>query len=104
MSTELKKLNEKLKFIDDESEKRKNKLRHDYVVKNRRFAVGDVIKSNVHAILVDKIAWSSCSGGGAPFSVYMGKGLTKKLIPRKDGERFKLYGEDVVKLKTSKGE
>lgn len=96
--SELIDLNKKIELINKNAEKEINKLRHAYTVKHRRFSVGDVLQEGSIVILVDKILWSSCSAGGAPFSVYFGDVLTKKLKPRKDGERRRVWGEWVIKL------
>ncbi len=101
--SELNDLNEKIKAITERSEKEINKLKRAYAVKHRRFCIGDILQERSAVILVDIILWSSCSSGGAPFSVYYGYVLTKKLKPRKDGERRRLYGKEVIKLE-NKGE
>ena len=95
---DLNKLKSKIKVIESEAEKQKNKLLHAYAVKNRRFEIGDILQDGCHVISVDKITWSSCSNGGAPFSIYYGYLLTKKLQPRKDEERQRVYGDRVVKI------
>lgn len=64
------------------------KLQHKYATESVRFAIGDVLVTPHQCILVDKIGWARpYREDSYPYALYYGKVLTKKLVPRGDGQR-----------------
>ena len=96
--SELKVLQDELLSIDVMADKQKNKLMRDYALERARYSVGDYVTGRCETILVSLLKWTSGRLGNDPEVVYYGKVLTKKMIPRKDGETGVVYACDVIKL------
>ena len=99
----LKDLQKSIEQIDKNAQKIKNKMMYDYAISNAEFSVGDILQGNTFTILVDSIKWGSTRGYTSreinPYAVYYGKILTKKLLPRKDGDTASLNDfDDLIKL------
>lgn len=94
----LEELKEKLSGINRIAKCECNKLMRDYAMSNARFEVGDILQGSTSSILVTQIKWGStrwfASNEVNPYVCYYGKILTKKLIPRKDGDTTTLYDYD----------
>ena len=100
--SELNDLQVEVNQIDRNATKMKNLIMRDYAMSNAKFSVGDIIHGSVFTILVERIKWGSkrlCSSEINPYAAYQGKILTKKLVPRKDGDTAMLNDyEDLIKL------
>lgn len=85
---EFKEYDEQLASLETEYRAAVTKLQHRYATESVRFAVGDVLATPHQCILVDKIGWARPYKDGVyPYALYHGLVLTKKLVPRKDGQR-----------------
>lgn len=62
---------------------------------NAEFKVGDIIASDDIIIKVEKVVGrhSQYYGTKTLYAEYIGKQLTKKLQPRKDGQKTSIYGD-----------
>jgi hypothetical protein len=87
----------KLKAIEAQFEKDKIELYREYALSNAKFKIGDLIKDDRWAFVVDKISVSKY--GEFPNAVYHGYELKKDLTPRKDKSRVNIYGNDAQLLK-----
>ncbi len=69
---------------------------------NAEFKVGDIIAANDIIIKVEKVVGSHSPYYGTKtlYAEYIGKRLTKKLQPRKDGQESSIYGDgrEITKL------
>lgn len=93
---------ERAKAIRRDAELEVKKLARDYAFSNSSVKVGDVIKSKLRhnqTILVDKINFTLktfMAHEESPECVYVGRVLTKKGEPRKDGEIGRIYHSDLL--------
>lgn len=86
-----------MKLIEKEFESKKYALYTKYAISNAKFKIGDTIKDERWAFVVDKITVSVMFGFPEP--VYNGFQLRSDLTPRKDGARVTIYGNDAELIK-----
>tara|TARA_R110002126_G_scaffold280145_1_gene427375 strand:- start:294 stop:614 length:321 start_codon:yes stop_codon:yes gene_type:complete len=105
--SELSALQVDVKDIDRNAIKMKNLLMRDYAMSKARFTIGDILQGSVFTILVTNIKWGPTRGYSDeinPYAAYCGKILTKKLLPRKDGDTAMLNDyDDLIKLENKGG-
>lgn len=89
---------QRLKEIESDANFRKTELYREYGISQVRFKTGDIIRSEIATILIDKISVSK--GFGLPEPVYIGFQLKKDLTPRKDRNRVSIYGNNNIELIT----
>lgn len=86
-------LNAKIKAIELEADRQKNLAYKQYVAENAKYKVGDVVRDATDAIRVEQVRFSVYRN----LSIYYwGVLLTKKGVPRKDGERRAIYEERII--------
>lgn len=106
--SELIKLKTKLNKINADAKSECNSLMRNYAIKNARFKVGDTLQGDTFTVLVTAIKWGATRGHTSreinPYAAYYGKILTKKLLPRKDGDTATLYDYNkLIKLENKGG-
>lgn len=89
--TEEKYLKEKEELLK-KNEIELNNLAKIFVLENRKFNLGDMIRDHRWAFIVDRITVSKLTRFPEP--VYHGFELKKDLTPRKDKNRVAIYGND----------
>jgi len=82
----------RLQIIENTYEMEKKKLYWEYGMANAKYKVGDLIKDERWAFVIDKITVGKHFG--LPEPVYHGFELKKDLTPRKDQNRVSLYGNN----------
>ena len=79
-----------------------NKAEQEYIVGNAKYTIGDIITDGDEIICVTKRYAGTKSGIGPPPSdviiVYYGNLYTKKMTPRKDGQRAGMTESEHLKL------
>lgn len=86
-------LNEKIKAIELEADRQKHLAYKQYVAENAKYKIGDVVRDATVAIRVELVGFSIFRD----ISIfYWGVLLTKKGVPRKDGERRAIYEERII--------
>ena len=88
--------NERLKQVEKTYKDSLNDIYRQFAFDLRKYKVGDIIKNNVHTIIVE--SFSVYKMYGLPQPVYIGRELNKKLEPRKDGNKAHIYGNDNIEL------
>ena len=88
--------NEKVKKAEKDYKETLNEIYKQFAFDQRKYKVGDIIKNNITTILIE--SFSTYKWQGLPEPVYIGKELTKKLEPRKDGNISHVYGNNNVEL------
>ena len=83
---------EKLKEIEQDAAVKKSNLYKEYALANAKYKVGDLIKDERWAFVIDKI--SVYVGYGIPQPVYHGFELKKDLTPKKNNSRVTIYGNE----------
>jgi|JI10StandDraft_1071094.scaffolds.fasta_scaffold1196755_1 hypothetical protein len=83
-----------LTVLENNFEMAKKKLMWEYGMSKVIFKVGDIIKDERWAMLIDKITVSRTFGSRLPEPLYQGLELKKDLTPRKDGNRVSIYGNN----------
>lgn len=106
--SELIKLKTKLNKINADAKAECNLLMRGYAISRAKFKVGDILQGTTFTVLVTSIKWGATRGYTSseinPYAAYYGKILTKKLLPRKDGDTATLYGYDeLIKLENKQG-
>lgn len=91
---------ERLKKIEEDFEKAKRQLHHDYAMSQVIFKKGDIIKDESWTLRIDKIT-SYIGFHSLPQPVYSGYELKKDLTPRKDGNRVSIYGNNAELVKSA---
>lgn len=85
-------LDAKIDAITREAEKKKRLVYKQYVAENAKYKVGDVVRDATDTIRVEEVRFSVYR-----LSIfYWGVLLTKKGVPRKDGERRAIYEERII--------
>jgi hypothetical protein len=92
----------RLAIIENSFEMEKKKLYWEYGMSKAIFKIGDIIKDERWALLIDKITVAKPFGSSIPEPVYHGFELKKDLTPKKDKTRVCIYGNDNVELVKSK--
>jgi hypothetical protein len=82
-----------LKLIEEDYQIAKIKLYYEYALANAKFKVGDTIRDERHAFVIDKIVVSIINND-EPKPVYHGFELKKDLTPRKDKNRVCIRGNN----------
>jgi hypothetical protein len=93
----------RLEIIERNFEMEKKKLMYEYGMSKVIFKIGDIIKDERWALLIDKITVAKPFGFSMPEPVYNGPELKKDLTPRKDNSRVSIYGNHAT-LVLSAGE
>ena len=94
----------KLKELKDEFKKKETALIIECGLSQKKFDVGDIITNNIYTIKVDSVR-VHMGFEKYPMPVYHGVELTKALVPKKNGGRGAIYGnDDVVLIKEYKNE
>lgn len=82
---------EKLKALELEYEKKRKILHVEYAMGTAKYGIGDIIKDNIKAILINKITvnkhWEEL-----PEPVYHGIELAKDMKPKKKRNDASIYG------------
>ena len=86
---------EKLKEIDEQREKARRDLFIQYAAEQRKFNIGDIISNGYTTIVVEKFGTYVFT---TPEPKYIGKELTKKLEPKKNGGVGTIFGNRGVEL------
>lgn len=84
--------------IERECIERKKSVYQLYAETGGKFKCGDMVSDGSMSILVDRVSFSFMAGD----IVYYGPVLTKKGVPRKDGERMHIFEEFAFKITFSK--
>ena len=88
-------LNAKIKAIELEADRQKHLAYKQYVAENAKYKIGDVVRDATDTIRVEQVSFSIYRD----ISIYYrGVALTKKGVPRKDGER-RAVCESMIKNK-----
>lgn len=88
-----------LKLIEENAKALKRKLASEFVFKNKKFKINQIIQQGETKILIDKISIYFGFSSEIPQPVYSGKELTKKLIPMKNDKVSSIYGDkDVIEI------
>jgi uncharacterized protein (DUF2225 family) len=82
--------------IEKEAEEKVNLLRSEYVSKNTKYSLGDIIECTYGIILIDKIL-PGVNYNGEPEAYYFGNTLTQKLTPKKNKARDWISQSHVIK-------
>jgi hypothetical protein len=85
----------KMKDLEKRFEKEKGALIYEYALSSAIFKIGDIIQDHKCIIVVDKI--SASFSYREVKTVYHGIELTKKLVPKKSGDRNSVWGNENVK-------
>lgn len=89
--------NHKLQVIETEYLQAKKKLYLEYAFHQRKYNIGDIIKSDVGTIIqVEK--YGTNISYSLPRPTYIGRELRKDLIPKKNGRVCTIYGNNGVEL------
>lgn len=85
--------------LEQEMKKKQSEIMAEYTKENHRFNVGDILQFNGMYIKVDRY-YGTLDNRGVFYVTYVGPELTKKLQPRKDGNRFRFYddGREIIKI------
>lgn len=83
----------KLKEIDTEASKKKEKIHIEYAKANNPYRKGDILEDHYQIIRVDEISFSISNGVCS--CIYKGLKLTKSLKPFKSGEVSIVYQKNV---------
>jgi len=90
-------LNEKLAELTAEFESKKTALIVEFCKLNNKVSIGDTITDrHGQSITVDRITFSKGFRGDNPECVYHGIALTKKMLPKKNGDRPSIYQSALV--------
>lgn len=87
-------LDAKIDAITREAEEKKRLAYKQYVAENAKYKVGDVVRDATDAIRVERVRFTVVYRDISIF--YWGVLLTKKGVPRKDGERRAIYEERII--------
>lgn len=87
----------KLTELSREYNKKVEDFKHEFAMSNKKYNIGDIIKSNVAIIEIDDISVSTYMFTKYPDVHYFGYELTQKLQKRKDGERQGIFQSDVIR-------
>ena len=86
-------LNTKINAIELEADRQKHLAYKQYVAENAKYKIGDVVRDATDTIRVEQVSFSVYRD----ISIfYWGVLLTKKGVPRKDGERRAIYEERII--------
>ena len=84
---------EKLEELKKEFEAKKTSLIIECGLSQKKFNNGDIIRNSVYTIKVDRVkVYTGLEN--FPIPVYHGVELTKALVPKKNGSRGAIYGND----------
>lgn len=86
-------LNAKVKAIELEADRQKHLAYKQYVAENAKYKIGDVVRDATDTIRVERVGFSVYRD---IYIFYWGVLLTKKGVPRKDGERRAIYEERII--------
>lgn len=89
--------NSRLEALENAFESGKKKLYYDFGMSKAKFKIGDLIRDERWAFVVDKITVNKTFG--LPEPVYHGFELKKDLTPRKDKNRVSIYGNNATLVK-----
>ena len=92
--------NQRLKKLEEDFEKAKRQLYHDYAMSQTIFKNGDIIKDERWILRIDKIT-SYMGFHSLPQPVYSGYELKKDLTPRKDRNRVSIHGNGAELVKSA---
>lgn len=82
-------LDAKIKAIEREADNEKHLAYKQYISENAKYKIGDIISDGTDTIRVEQVAFDVYRWDISIF--YYGVALTKKGVPRKDGERRVVY-------------
>ena len=86
-------LEKKIWAIREEADRQKDLAYKQYVADNAKYKVGDIVSDLVDTIRIESIHYSVYRD----ISIfYRGVLLTKKGVPRKDGEKRVIYEEMII--------
>lgn len=91
---------EKLKKLKEEYNLRETDLAREFCMSNNTVKVGDIIEDHIGPIRVEQIQFTKRESmlSTVPQCVYSGAALTKKLLPRKNGEQYRtVYATNMKK-------
>ena len=91
---------EKLKELKSEYETKKSLLAREFAYSNNPYKIGDIITDDFSIIKIESFCYCDYVSGYLPNVGYNGIELTKKLIPKKNGEVRRIWkSTSVRKLK-----
>ena len=91
---QLEELEAKIKSFAKEYESARNKAITEYCLANNTVKVGDIFTDHIGSIVVESIKASA--GFGKYQCVYFGTELTKKLEPKKNGDKRSAYQQNAA--------
>jgi hypothetical protein len=81
-------LDERIKAIEHDADNAKHLAYRQYVAENAKYKIGDIVTDGMDTIRVEQVSFTVY----LEISIfYYGVALTKKGVPRKDGERRAVY-------------
>ncbi len=90
----------KIREIKKEFDEKNRILDLKFVLSNSSHKVGDIISDSDGSIIIDAIdseGFTCTKDGVVPGCVYIGICLTKKMTPRKDGKRRKIFQHRIIR-------
>lgn len=93
----------RFEMINRERNLQELELVKEYAFANNTIKVGDIVEDHCSTIMVEKVMFARNGEQVSrtlqlPCCVYEGKELTKKLVPRKDGARRKIWQTNLKKV------
>ena len=70
-------------------------IQKTYAMSNNPYDVGDIIEDHIGYIRIENISPTKIMGSKYPCCIYNGLELTKKLEPRKDGRKRRVYQDNI---------
>lgn len=92
----LEKLNKELEILDEACRKEKERLIHKYAMDNNPYVIGEVVTDHIGTICIEHIQGTSSFPSGYECR-YHGPELTKKGVPKKNGERRFVFQSNIVR-------
>lgn len=83
-----------VKSEKDSHAEKLRKLAREYAFANNPYRVGDIVTDHYQTIVVEKIRFSM--GFNVPYCTYTGAQLTKKRVPRVDGQVGTVHQPHIV--------
>ena len=87
-------LDARIGAINREAEEKKRLAYKQYVAENAKYKVGDIVRDATDTIRIEQVRFTIVYWNISIY--YWGVLLTKKGVPRKDGERRAIYEERII--------
>jgi len=88
----------KLKNLEKEFHQRKVELASECAYSNNTYNIGDMITDHIGSIRIERISLGLAFSDGFPMLVYEGVEYTKKGVPKKRGDKRRVYASNVKDL------